>query len=134
MDSGVNSANTMSDTCYIFFRPGKATLESAESSLMEYGLTVDRADGRLVVHLPGSPSFMVRLANAEHVQAEAAGVGAGTEHEAEMSACTERFEIEIEDLAEALDEINTLMEIQWALQEASGGFLFLPWNASLSKP
>ena len=44
----------MSDTCYIFFRPGKATLESAESSLMEYGLTVDRADGRLVVHLPGS--------------------------------------------------------------------------------
>ena len=124
----------MSDTCYIFFGPGKATLESAESSLMGYGLAVDRSDGHLVVHLPGSPSFMVRLANAEHVQAEAAEIGAGTEHEAEMSACTERFEIEIDDLTGALDEINTLMEIQWALQEASGGLLFLPWNASLSKP
>ena len=124
----------MSDACYIFFGPGKATLESAESSLMGYGLAVDRAGGHLVVHLPGSPSFMVRLANAEHVQAEAAGVGAGTEHEAEMSACTERFEIDFFFIDAAPAEIYTLMEIQWALQEASGGFLFLPWNASLSKP
>ena len=124
----------MSDACYIFFGPGKATLESAESSLMGYGLAVDRAGGHLVVHLPGSPSFMVRLANAEHVQAEAAEIGAGTEHEAELSACTERFEIEIEDLAEALDEINTLMEIQWALQEASGGFLFSPGTQACQSP
>jgi hypothetical protein len=30
----------------------------------------------------------------------------------------------------ALDEINTLMEVQGASQ----GFLFLPWNGNLSEP
>ncbi len=43
-------------------------------------------------------------------------------------------EIGIENLDEALDEINTLMEVQGALQDASGGYLFLPWNGTLSKP
>lgn len=38
------------------------------------------------------------------------------------------------DLDAALDEINTLMEVQVALQEASEGFLFLPWNGNLSEP
>jgi hypothetical protein len=122
----------MSETCSIFFRPGKATLDSAAKALEDYGLTVERASDHLVVHGDDSPSYVVRLVNEPHVLQEAIEIGAGTEHAAEMSLCAERFEVEIEDLAEALDEINTLMEVQGALQDASGGYLFLPWNGSLS--
>jgi hypothetical protein len=124
----------MSDTCLIFLRPGKATLETAAKSLAGYGLTVDKAEEHLVAYRPGSPSYLVRLVKDAHVLAEATEIGAETEHAVEMSMCSERFEIEIEDLSEALDEINTLMEVQGALQDASGGYLFLPWNGSLSKP
>ena len=45
-----------------------------------------------------------------------------------------RFEIEFDNLDEALYEINTLMEVQAALQDASSGLLFLPWNGNLSAP
>ena len=31
-------------------------------------------------------------------------------------------------------EINTLIEVQAAVQDASQGYLFLPWNNSLSEP
>jgi hypothetical protein len=30
--------------------------------------------------------------------------------------------------------MNTLIEVQGALQDASRGYLFLPWNGSLSEP
>ncbi|MDO5693690.1 MAG: hypothetical protein Q4G70_14650 [Pseudomonadota bacterium] len=124
----------MPNTCLIFFRPGKATLETASKSLEEYGLTVDKAEDHLVAYRPDSPSYIVRLVKGSHVLEEATEIGAGTEHAVEMSMCSERFEIEIENLSEALDEINTLMEVQGALQDASDGYLFLPWNGSLSKP
>ena len=38
------------------------------------------------------------------------------------------------DLDAALDEINTLMEVQGALQDASRGYLFVPWSGNLSEP
>ena len=50
-----------------------------------------------------------------------------------MRDCNECFEVTINDLDEALDEVNTLMEIQGALQDVSGGYLFLPWNGSFSE-
>ena len=65
---------------------------------------------------------------------EAAEIGAGTAHEDALRGCDARFEIGIDDLDAALDEINTLIEVQSALQDASRGFLFLPWNGNLSEP
>ena len=54
--------------------------------------------------------------------------------EAAMRTLDARFEIAIDDLDEALDEINTLIDVQSALQEVSNGYLFLPWNGHLSEP
>jgi hypothetical protein len=65
---------------------------------------------------------------------EAAEIGRGTEHAEAMAAFDARFEVEFDDLEDALDEINTLMEVQGALQDASQGYLFLPWNANICKP
>jgi hypothetical protein len=118
----------------VFFRSGACDLEDAARSLSGYRLTVIREGDHLSVGRPESPQFLVRLVVGDLVRAEAAEIGEGTPHEAAMRDCDARFEIRIEDLDAALDEINTLMEVQGALQDASQGFLFLPWNGSLTEP
>jgi hypothetical protein len=118
----------------VFFRPGACDLDAAAKSLAGYGLTVTRRIDELTAGRPGSPQFRIVLSAKPHVAAEAAEIGEGTPHAAAMRECGVRFEIEIADLDAALDEINTLMEVQGALQDASQGFLFLPWNGNLSEP
>lgn len=129
----------MADGCMVFFRPGACDLNAAVKSLVGYGLTVTRRGDELTAgrpDIPGFPNrwFRIRLATGPHVAAEAAEIGEGTPHEVAMRQCAARFEISIDNLDAALDEINTLMEVQGALQDASQGFLFLPWNCNLSEP
>ena len=124
----------MAETCLVFCRSGACDLDAAARSLTGYGLTATRHPDDLTVGRPGSPQFRVRLVVGESVRVEAAEIGEGTPHEAALRECDARFEIGIEDLDEALDEINTLMEVQGALQDASHGYLFLPWNGNLSEP
>jgi hypothetical protein len=88
----------------------------------------------LIVGRAGSPHFHILLSTEPHVAIEAAEIGKGSPHSAAMRKCGARFEIVIDDLDVALDEFNTLMEVQAALQDASQGFLFLPWNGNLSEP
>jgi hypothetical protein len=124
----------MGEVCLVFCRSGTCDLEAAERSLLGYGLTVTRKDDTLIAGWPGSPQFRVHLVVGELVRAEATEIGKGTPYEAAMRECDARFEIGIDDLDEALDEFNTLMEVQGALQDASQGYLFLPWNGNLSEP
>jgi hypothetical protein len=44
-----------------------------------------------------------------------------------------RFEVLIDDLDEALDEINTLIEVQVALMNATQGFLFNTWIGEVTR-
>jgi hypothetical protein len=118
----------------VFFRPGACDLDAAARSLAGYGLSVTRHGDELTAGRPGSPQFRIRLSTAPHVAVEAAEIGEGTSHAAALRECTARFEVEIDDLDTALDEINTLMEVQGALQDASRGFLHLSWNGNLSEP
>jgi hypothetical protein len=124
----------MAERCLVFFRSGACDIDAAARSLAGYGLTVVRDGAQLVAHRPKSPEFCVRLVTESGVRAEAAEIGEGTPHEADLRECDAYFEINFESLDEALDEINTLMEVQGALQDASQGFLFLPWNGNLSEP
>lgn len=124
----------MAEGCLVFFRPGACDLDAAAKSLAGCGLTVTRRGDELTAGRPGSPQFRIVLSAEPHVAAEAAEIGEGTPHEVAMRECGARFEVGIDDLDAALDEINTLMEVQGALQDASQGFLFLPWNGELSEP
>jgi len=109
-------------------------LDAASRSLTGYGLKVARWGDTITASRPGSPEFRIRLATEEWVRAEAAEIGDGTPHEAAMRECDARFEVSFDSLDDVLDEINTLLEVQGALQDASRGFLFLPWNGNLSGP
>jgi hypothetical protein len=124
----------MSESCLVFFRSGASDLDAAARSLDRYGLNVTRHGSQLLVGRPGSPRFRIRLAAGESVRVEASEIGEGTPHADALRECDARIEIGIDDLDAALDEINTLMAVQGALQDVSQGFLFLPWNGNLSQP
>lgn len=44
------------------------------------------------------------------------------------------LEVEIDDLEAGLDEVNTIIESQIQLQDASQGVLFMHWNDALQTP
>ena len=124
----------MAEACLVFFRSRECDLNAAALSLAKCGLTVVRLGTELVVSWADSPEFRVCLDVGSHVPLEAAEIGAGTEFDAALRECNARFEVAFDDLGAALDEINTLMQIQGALQIASQGYLFLPWNGNILGP
>lgn len=124
----------MGESCHVYCRSGTCDLDGAARLLSECGQAVTLQADRLTTGWPGGPQFRVWFETGEHVKEDAAGIGKGTEHEAAMRDCDARFEIGIDDLDEALDEINTLIEVQCTLQEATRGFLYPTWNNNLSGP
>lgn len=124
----------MSDCCMVLFR-GPHDLTAAAAALTAEGLRVERDDDALTVtYDDSSPSFRVVLSRAAHVAEEAAEIGEGTPHAATLATCDARFEIAIDDLDEALDEINTLIQVQAALQGLTGGIMYTAWNGNLQAP
>jgi hypothetical protein len=124
----------MANAFQVFFKSGTCDLDAALRWLSGYGLTVAKRDGYLTAGRPNSQEFDVGLSAEPWVREEAAEISKGTPHAAAMQGCDARFEVSFESLDEALDEMNTMMEVQVALQEACRGLLFLPWNGSLSGP
>ena len=124
----------MADGFQVYFTSGTCDLNAAVRALTGYGLTVRPQPGYVTVSRPGSPEFDVGISAEPWVREEGAEIGAGTPQAAAMRSCDARFEVSFESLDAALDEINTMMEVQVALQEACNGFLFLPWNGNLSGP
>ncbi len=51
-----------------------------------------------------------------------------------MRGCAARFEIDVDDLDAALDEVDGLREVQGVLQDATHDYLFTPWSGNLSEP
>jgi hypothetical protein len=122
------------DASMIFFRSAGFDLDAAAAALADRGLSVRRTNDELTVGFPGGPQLRVAYVQEEYVQEEAEEIGAGSPHAAAMGQCDTRFEILIDDLEAALDEINTLIDVQATLQDATQGFLFNTWNGELAGP
>lgn len=123
----------MQHSFLVFFQRENCTYQSAKEWLERYSFTVTEAADQLIASANGF-TFAITINQAVEVLEEAQEIGQGTPYEAAMKACNARFEVYFADLDAALDEINTLIELQGALQDASKGYLFLPWNGSLSEP
>ena len=115
----------------VYFRAGACDLKMAAESLADYDLKVTSHSDNLVVRRRGSPTYEVRISSTPSVVVEAREFSEGTPHAASMKECDSRFDVSIADLDAALDEFNTLMEVECALQEACNGFVYLPWNGNV---
>lgn len=126
------------DVCMIFFQSGRGTLETAESLLRDRGCMIDRQPteygGELHVTCGDSPVLRIGFVADDYVLGEAGELSEGTPHAQAMSQCDVRYEIAIDDLDAVLDEINTLIEVQATLQDATGGYIHNSWNGKIMAP
>jgi hypothetical protein len=114
--------------CLVFFRSGRCDLDFAAAALADARLRAVGRGDELAVSYPGSPVFRVSYVAEDYVAEEAVEIAAGNPHAAALLPCDARFEILIDDLDAALDECNTLISVQGALEDATSGFLFNTWN------
>ena len=126
-------------TLLILFGSGKATLDDAAEALQQRAFGVEKrtleTGGNVLTARYGSgPVFHVCFNDAEHVAEESREIGDGSEFTEPLGRCNVRFEVIIEDLDEAIDEMNSLIELQLTLQALTDGFLFNCWNGELSEP
>jgi hypothetical protein len=79
------------------------------------------------------PEFTVRFSAGDAVVRAAVELGARHGID-EFNNLDQRFEVAIDDLPAALDEANTLIEVQLTLQDLTNGYLVLSWNGSVQAP
>lgn len=115
--------------CMILCSSDRLTIDEAKTALEQNGLTVERDNNKLVCFWGDSPKFTIYLYGGEEVLAEAKTMGEEyPNYRSKLKDCDARFEISFADLSEVLNEINTLIEIQLTLQDATGGIVFTSWN------
>ena len=120
---------SQSHVCFILFPSNRANLNDAQSALEKDGLTIENDNDRLVCFCNDSPRFTVYFNQGKEVQAEAKTMGEEyPNYRSRLKNCDARFEISFADLSKVLNEINTLIDIQLTLQDATEGIVFTSWN------
>jgi hypothetical protein len=123
--------------CLLFFRDPEAkfTPERLKQVLGENGVTVTGDQQRFALRSGTGPTLYASITRGE-VAAILAGrlMGRRRKHRTLAAGCDAYVEITFESLDEVLDEINTLIVVQGALQEATGGLLYRSWNQTFSGP
>lgn len=129
----------MSDrgTCFVLFPAERGvTSDQIAEALTGAGLEVEPRRGCWRVRGPESAEIDVVLVSEPHVVEESQEIAelfVGPEHRPNLARCDARIELSFE-LEPVLDETNTLIETQCALQKLTGGYLFNSWNQSISPP
>ena len=133
-DGATDRTSMGTSSSFLVYFAGTTTLADASRSLARSLSVVEAGDLLRVRWRDGSePEFTVGLGTGDHVAREAAEIGArhGVD---EFNAFDRRFEVGIDDLDAALDETNTLIEVQLTLQDLTSGYLVLSWNGAVQAP
>ena len=118
--------------CMILCSSDRLSIDEAQAALEQDGLTVERDNDKLICFWGDSPKFTIDFQQGEEVRAEAKTMGEEyPNYRSKLKNCDARFEISFADLSEVLNEINTLIEIQLTLQDATEGIVFTSWNGIL---
>lgn len=121
-------------SCSVLFHKPGFGLDEAKVLLGERGLLVESYRRGLTLKWHDGLSLRLYFDRSENVRREVGEIAEGTPYQEALGSFDTRFEIVFDDLEEVLDEANTLIEVQIALQNATGGFLFNSWNGQLIAP
>jgi hypothetical protein len=121
----------------IFFRDPKKKFTPARMKevLRDRGLTVTGRKEPFMVRSNKGPILYVSITRGKFVETVIRGlVGQRRKHRTLLPGCDTEILIELSNVDEVLDEINTLIEVQCALQEATGGLMYMSWNHHFAGP
>jgi hypothetical protein len=122
--------------CLLFFRDPAATFTPAKlKQVLGKQLTETGGDPPFAYRFGDGPILYVSITRGEFVEAFGRRLmGRKRKYRPLIEGCDTQIEITFRDLEEVLDEINTLIDIQATLQEATGGLLYRSWNQTFSGP
>jgi hypothetical protein len=120
----------------LFFRDPNTEFTPAQMKqvLQDAGLTVSGSQQPFVVRGDG-PTMSVSIHRGAFTEGVITGlVGSRRKHRKLFEGCDAQIKIEVWNVDEALDEINTLIEVQAALQVATQGVMYMSWNQKFAGP
>ena len=129
----------MASSPYFFvYFTGPATLAEAARRLSAAGMQVTEQDGGCAVRWPhgDGPTLDIGLNSQPWVIVEAQELAERKDLPA-IARLDQRFEVpfaDFDDLEEALDDYNTLFEVQATLQDLTGGYVWMSWNGNVITP
>jgi hypothetical protein len=110
---------------FLAFSNDPIDLETLVEKLRLRGVPVSRSrQGTLIIDEIG---FEIGASEGPHVQQEANELAARL-RSPQMSGRAYRIEVSITNLERALDEFNTLAELQQTIADTAGAILWLSWN------
>lgn len=105
-------------------------LQQAAESLEQSGFRTTRTTDKVTATSGGFTFELTMDPGVAELRAFASKDG-GPGHRRGLSKCDAVIEVEFVDLAKVLQEINTLIELEAAVQQGSGGYLYLGWNRNV---
>jgi hypothetical protein len=123
--------------CLIFFRDPETQFTPARLKrvLEDVGLTVTGDEQPFSVRRHDGPTLLVSILRGSYVETVIRSlVGRRRKYRTLISGCDTQIKIELSDVEEVLDEINTLIEVQSTLQAATRGLMYLSWNHNFAGP
>ena len=124
--------------CLLFFRDreGKFTPERLKQVLEDEGVTVTGEKQPFALRWGDGPTLYASMERGKVAEILASRLmdGRDQEHRGLIAGCDAYIEVAFESLDEVLEEINTLIVVQGALQQATGGLMCRSWNQTFSGP
>jgi len=123
--------------CLIFFRDPEAQVTPArlKQVLQDAGLTVTGTEEPFAVRWHDGPTLFVSVQRGRYVETVIRGlVGQRRKHRTLIAGCDTQIKIELSDVEEVLNEINTLIDVQSTLQAATRGLMFMSWTHNFAGP
>jgi len=123
--------------CLLFFSDPSATFtpERMRQVLADEGVTTEGEVEPFALQWNGGPKLYASIIHGEVPRLLAERLmGRRSKYRALAAASDSYIEMKFESLEEVLNEINTLIVVQSALQVATGGLLYRSWNQTFSGP